>query len=120
MRLPVGWLARCRASIVAQRSGGLTLWAAVADRYLYLATTSATGADHFIFLSRISSDQMPDVGPVWAKAGQAMVYDAFLAGHGATMSNGWFNAAGAAFGNLRVARSTTRISKDGVLEGVID
>jgi len=105
---------------VAERSGGLTLWAAVADRYLYLATTNATAEDHFIFLSRTSSGQTRDLGPVWAKDGQVMAYDAFLAGHGATMSNGWFNSAGEAFGNLRVARSTTRISKDGVLEGVID
>jgi hypothetical protein len=107
-------------SPVAQRSGGLTLWAAVAGRYLYLATTNATDAGHFIFLSRTLSGQMQDLGPVWAKDGQVMSYDAFLAGHGATMSNGWFNGAGEAFGNLRVARSTTRISKDGVLEGVID
>lgn len=105
---------------VAQRSGGLTLWAAVSGRYLYLATPNATGADHFIFLSRTPSEQMRDLGPVWAKDGQVMAYDAFLAGHGASMSNGWFNGAGAALGNLRVARSTTRITKDGVLEGVID
>ncbi len=105
---------------VAQRSGGLALWAAVSGRYLYVATTNATAADHFIFLSRTPSDAMTDLGPVWAKSGQVRAYDAFLAGQGACMSNGWFNAAGEPFGNLRVARSTTRFSKDGVLEGVID
>ena len=105
---------------VAQRTDGLALWAALAGRYLYVATTNATAEDHFIFLSRITSGQMTNLGPVWAKEGLVMVYDAFVAGQGAAMSNGWFNGAGEAFGNLRVARSTTRFSKDGVLEGVID
>ena len=88
------------AFLLAQRSGGLALWAAVAGRYLYVATTNATDEDHFIFLSRTQSDQMNELGPVWAKAGRVMAFDAFLAGQGATMSNGWFNHAGGAFGNL--------------------
>jgi hypothetical protein len=108
------------ASLVAQRTGGLALWAAVAGRYLYVATTNATDEDHFILLSRTSSDRMKDLGSVWVKDGQVMWYDAFLAGQGGSMNNGWFNSAGQAFGNLRVARSTTRISQNGVLEGVID
>jgi hypothetical protein len=108
------------ATPVAQRSGGLTLWAAVAGRYLYVATTNATSEDHFILLSRTLSEQMTDLGPVWAKQGLVMAYDAYLAGQAATMSNGWFNGAGQPFDNLRVARSTTRLSQDGVLEGVID
>lgn len=107
-------------SRIAERSGGLSLWAAVAGRYLYVATTNATDADHFIFLSRSLTGSVTGLGQVWAKDGSVMAYDAFLAGQGATMSNGWFDRVGEPFGNLRVARAATRISKDGVLEGVID
>lgn len=105
---------------VSECSGGLSLWAAVAGRYLYVATTNAIDQDHFIFLSRTLSGEMTNLGPVWGKSGQVTKYDAFLAGEGSSMDSGWFDQAGQPFGNLRVARSTTRISKDGVLEGVID
>ncbi len=108
------------AALVARREGGLALWAAVSGRYLYLATSNALAQDHFILLSRELSEQTAALGPVWAKDGQVMRYDAFLAGHGASFSNGCFNSGGNPYGNLRAARSATRISKDGVLEGVID
>jgi hypothetical protein len=99
---------------------GLELFAAIAGRYLYVAATDTTNADRFIFLSRTNSNSWQGLGPGWDKSGRVMTCDAFMGSQGTTLSNGWFTRAGLAFGNLRVARSVSRLSKDGVLEGVID
>ena len=100
--------------------GGLELYAAIGGRYLYVAIPNAVGDDHFVFLSQSNSPTLRSLETVWGKWGQVMAYDAFLAGHGASQSNGWFNWFGQPFGDLTVARSATRLLKDGLLEGVID
>lgn len=114
-----GWLAPS-ASLVGSRPGGLPLYAAVAGRYLYLATAGATAYDHFLFLSRTPSSTLQSVGPIWRKSSSVMAFDAFLAGQGTGATHRWFDRNGAAFVNLRVARSATRYDKSGVLEGVLD
>ncbi|MBI5385133.1 MAG: metallophosphoesterase family protein [Verrucomicrobia bacterium] len=98
---------------------GTTLYAAIAGRYLYVATTDSPALDSFVFLSRTNSETLRGLG-TWAKSGGVMAYYAFMAGQGASLSNGWFGGEGTPFGHVRAARTASRIVKDGVLEGVID
>lgn len=104
---------------VASRPGGLTLWAALAGRYLYLATPDAgEGNDHFILLAGASGGVTSLWS--WAKSGTVMEYDAFLADENDNLYSGWFAFDGYSVGDLRIARSLTPWCNGGVLEGVVD
>lgn len=105
---------------VTSCAGAMNVWAAIQGRYLYVATYDAgEGNDNFVFLARNSTSTMSNLWS-WSKSGTVMAYDAFLADENDNTYSGWFNAAGNAFGNLRVARSQTPWCNGGVLEGVID
>lgn len=103
---------------VAARAGGQTIWAAVAGRYLYLATEDAgEGSDAYMFVSDSTGGL---VASPWAKAGSVMAWDAFLADEDGSAYSGWFTSLGAPFNDLLTARSATPWCNGAVLEGVID
>ncbi|HOW96965.1 MAG TPA: metallophosphoesterase family protein [Kiritimatiellia bacterium] len=103
---------------VAARAGGQTIWAAVAGRYLYLATEDAgEGRDAYVFVATASGGL---VASPWAKAGSVMAHDAFVADENDSRYSGWFTGAGAPFNDLLAARSATPWCNGAVLEGVLD
>ena len=105
---------------VASRAGGLSIWASIAGRYLYVATQDAgEGNDNFIFVARTQTGTMTNLWS-WSKTGNVMAYDAFVADENDNTYSGWFKADGNAFGNIRVARSGTRWCNGNYLEAVID
>lgn len=106
------------AKQVAVRAGGLTIWAAIAGRYLYVATQDAgEGNDVFLFLA--SSTGVMTNSP-WAKSGSVMTYDAFVADEDDNTYSGWFTSTGDPLNDLLTARSATPWCNGAVLEGVID
>lgn len=106
------------AMAVATRPGGLTIYAAIVGRYLYVATQDA-GEGNDIFILVATSPAGMTNAP-WAKAGQVMRYAAFVADENENRYSGWFNAQGAPMNDLLVARSATPWYNGGVLEGVLD
>ncbi len=107
------------AKLVANRTGGVSLWAAIAGRYLYVATQDAgSGNDNFILLN----DALGGTSNLWSwsKSGTVMKYDAFVADENDNQYSGWFKSDGNAFANTLLAQTATRFYNDGVLEGVID
>jgi hypothetical protein len=100
------------ATLVASNPAGLSLWAGVKGDWLYVATQDAgEGNDHFILIAR---DANPMRAAMWAKAGLAAGWDAFLADENSNDYEGWFDA-GAGVG---VQAATA--ANGGVLEGTIN
>jgi hypothetical protein len=108
--------AESNSLIVAQNGAGLTLWASLQGTTLYVATQGAANArDHFIYLAK-STTVMQAVN--WAKAGQVVKWDAYLANESTNNFNGWFDAANAQ--TLGGYAQQASGGGAGVLEGRID
>jgi hypothetical protein len=79
------------AAVAVASNGGMTLYAAHDEDYLYVATQSTqstTGLDHFILLATAST-----AAPApWAKSGTVYGKDFFLAEEGNNSWCGWFDS----------------------------
>ncbi|MBD3179305.1 MAG: hypothetical protein GF417_06730, partial [Candidatus Latescibacteria bacterium] len=80
------------ADIICQ-SGGMTLYAIWQSPFLYLASETAVGSggDKFIL---ICGDTLSMTPAPWAKSGQTVQWDAFLANEADNNYIGWFDDAG--------------------------
>lgn len=105
-------------------TNGLALNAAIRGNRLYVATQDAgEGSDHFLYVA----DGLSTMRPAnWAKSGQIMQWDAFLADENDGAFKGWFNAAGNGIADSAAYRAQTSglndngTNQNGVLEGMVD
>jgi len=102
------------AGAVLEDCGGVRLWYAWEEPWLYVATdavTSQAGRDAFLLMGAAGAAPR---GAPWAKSGQTLTWDAFLAGEGSNAWCGWFDAA-------QVTPPTGRVeqARGAVLEGAI-
>ena len=96
-------------------AGGALLWMGLEDHYLYLATDAATvhtGQDVFLLLGEEATAQR---SAPWAKSGQTLVWDLFLAREESNGWIGWFDADETVLDDADHPKAT-----GSVLEGVVD
>lgn len=99
---------------VAAVGDGITLWRAQAGAQLYLATESAYPSpwDRFLLIGTTGTGT---VSAPWAKAGQTLPWDYFLAEEQANGWTGWFDA-----GQSIQSGPAFRKARGQVLEGTLD
>jgi hypothetical protein len=103
---------------------GLKLYAAIRGMYLYVATQDAgEGGDNFVYVNNVLSTNRP---ANWAKAGQVMQWNCFLADENDNAFQGWFGSIEALhtefpyFQSMTSGLNNNGALGNGVLEGTID
>ena len=74
-------------------AGGVTLYAAIENNILYVATESAGAVDEDVFVLIAHSPGVPLAAP-WAKSGQVAAWDAYLGNESTNSWSGWFEISG--------------------------
>ncbi|MBX7247094.1 MAG: hypothetical protein K1X53_16470 [Candidatus Sumerlaeaceae bacterium] len=111
--------AESNSYIRANNGSGLKLWAMANGNTFYVATQASTTSparDHFIFLT--SSTAALRSAP-WAKGGQTVAWDAFLANESTNNFIGWFDSTGGQTLNSFTTKASVQ-GTDKVMEGTID
>jgi hypothetical protein len=103
---------------------GLKLYAAIRQNYLYVATQDAgEGSDHFLYVNNVLSTNR---AANWAKAGQVMQWDCFLADENDNAFQRWYDQSEQFLTNFPAFQSMTSglnnngSFNNGVLEGTLD